>query len=129
MTQRGKGDGGGGGVGWAGMGGREGEKQQLRKRGGGRSPSGAILPTEEGTQSSTVISPHLQPAPSRILIARIPQLLCLPQPPQWTATRFVTCTRTRTVEILSLIKWIRKCAQIYRQQIARCGLFYSIIIL
>lgn len=126
MTQRGKGDG-GGRLGWDGR--ERGGEAAAKEKGGGRSPSGAILPTEEGTQSSTVISPHLQPAPSRILIARIPQLLCLPQPPQWTATRFVTCTRTRTVEILSLIKWIRKCAQIYRQQIARCGLFYSIIIL
>lgn len=46
--------------------------------GGCRSPSGAILKRREGTQSSTAISLHLQPAPSRISIAHIPQLQCLP---------------------------------------------------
>jgi len=45
---------------------------------GGRSPSGAILPRTEGMHSSTVISLHLQPAPSRILIVHIPQRKCLP---------------------------------------------------
>lgn len=55
--------------------------QRWRERwGGGRSPSGAILQRGEGMQSSTVISLHLQPAPSRILIAHIPQLQCLPNP-------------------------------------------------
>ncbi len=63
-------------MGRKGEGGRDGE----RRRGAGRSPSGAILQREEGMQSSTVISLHLQPAPSRILIARIPQLQCLPNP-------------------------------------------------
>lgn len=60
---------------------RGGEKET--EKGGreeGRSASGAILPSEEGKQSSTVISLHLQPVPSRILIAHIPQLHCLPNP-------------------------------------------------
>lgn len=57
-------------------GGWEGGGRERRK--GGRSPSGAILPRTEGMQSSTVISLHLQPAPSRILIVHIPQLKCLP---------------------------------------------------
>lgn len=61
---------------------RDGGEKETEKGGReeGRSASGAILPSEEGKQSSTVIPLHLQPVPSRILIAHIPQLHCLPNP-------------------------------------------------
>lgn len=46
-----------------------------RGKAGEVSQTGAILQREPWTQSSTVISLHRQPAPSRILIAHIPQLV------------------------------------------------------
>lgn len=54
------------------LGGREGG----RRKGSRELLPGAIL-QREGTQSSTVISFHLQPAQSRILIADIPLPWCL----------------------------------------------------